>query len=83
MRDLSSLLPPFYRKGLLGVWYCNLRNPVKATSLGHLRDPEARPQYKASSISFKHFNGQASGDHLGTKARRMEGGRSHLERQQQ
>jgi hypothetical protein len=28
---------PFYRKGLIGVWYYNLRNPVKATPLGHLR----------------------------------------------
>jgi hypothetical protein len=28
---------PVYRKGLIGVWHCNLRNPVKATSLGHLR----------------------------------------------
>jgi hypothetical protein len=46
------LFPLFYRKGLIGVWYCNLRNPVKATSLGHLRFTEARPQYKASNISF-------------------------------
>jgi hypothetical protein len=44
--DLSSLFPPFYRKGLTGVWYCSLRNPMKATSLGHLRDTEAEPQYK-------------------------------------
>jgi hypothetical protein len=36
----------FYRKGPIGVWYCNLRNPVKATSLGHPRHIEARPQYK-------------------------------------
>jgi hypothetical protein len=35
---------PFYRKGLIGVWYCNLRNPVKATSLGHPRHTEARPE---------------------------------------
>jgi hypothetical protein len=40
----------FYRKGLIGVWYYNLRNPVKATSLGHPRHIEARPQYKASNI---------------------------------
>jgi hypothetical protein len=40
----------FYGKGLIGVWYCNLRNPVKATSLGHPRHTEARPQYKASNI---------------------------------
>jgi hypothetical protein len=40
----------FYRKGLIGVWYCNLRNPVKATSLGHPRHIEARPQYKAFNI---------------------------------
>jgi hypothetical protein len=36
----------FYRKGLIGVWYCNLRSPVKDTSPGHLRDTEAKPQYK-------------------------------------
>jgi hypothetical protein len=30
--------------------YCNLRNPVKATSLGHPRHVEARPQYKAFNI---------------------------------
>jgi hypothetical protein len=41
---------PFYRKGLIGIWYCNLRNPVKATSLSHTRHTEARPQYKASNI---------------------------------
>jgi hypothetical protein len=40
----------FYRKGLIGVWYCNLRNPVKATSLGHPRHIEARSQYKAFNI---------------------------------
>jgi hypothetical protein len=40
----------FYRKGLIGVWYCNLRNPVKATSLGQPRHIEARPQYKAFNI---------------------------------
>jgi hypothetical protein len=39
-----------YRKGLIGVWYCNLRSPVKATSLGHPRHTEARPQNKASNI---------------------------------
>jgi hypothetical protein len=32
------------------VWYCNLRNPVKATSLGHQRHIKARPQYKAFNI---------------------------------
>jgi hypothetical protein len=32
-RDLR-LLFYFYRKGLIAVWYYNLRNPVKATSLG-------------------------------------------------
>jgi hypothetical protein len=30
--------------------YCNLRSPVKATSLGHPRHTEARHQYKASNI---------------------------------
>jgi hypothetical protein len=40
----------FHRKGLIGVWYCNLRNPVKATSLGHPRHIEVRPQYKAFNI---------------------------------
>jgi hypothetical protein len=44
-----SLLFYFYRKGLIGVWYCNLRNSVKTTSLGHPRHTEARPQYKAST----------------------------------
>jgi hypothetical protein len=42
----QSTFFPFYRKGLNGVWYCNLKNSVKATSLGHLRDTEAKPQYK-------------------------------------
>jgi hypothetical protein len=41
---------PFYIKSLIRVWYCNLRNPVKATSLGHPRHTEARPQYKAFNI---------------------------------
>jgi hypothetical protein len=45
-----SLLFSFYRKGLIGVWYCNLRNPVKATSLSHQTHTEAMPQYKASNI---------------------------------
>jgi hypothetical protein len=41
----QSTFFPFYRKGLIGVWYCNLRNPVKATS--HLlRDNEDKAQYK-------------------------------------
>jgi hypothetical protein len=40
----------FYRTGLIRVWYRNLRNPVKVTSLSHLRYTEARPQYKASNI---------------------------------
>jgi hypothetical protein len=65
--------PLFYRKGLIGVWYCNLRNPVKATSLGHLGDTEANLQYKASNISFQCFNRQVSGDHMGTKARNWKG----------
>jgi hypothetical protein len=46
----SVYFVPFYRKGLIGVWYCNLRNPVKATSLGHPRHIEARLQYKAFNI---------------------------------
>jgi hypothetical protein len=45
-RGPQSTFPPFYRKGLIGVWYYNLRNTVKAISLGHPRDTEARPQYK-------------------------------------
>jgi hypothetical protein len=40
----------FYRKGLIGVWYCNLRNPVKTTSFDHPKHIEARPQYKAFNI---------------------------------
>jgi hypothetical protein len=48
--DLSLLFFYFYRKGLIGVWYCSLRDPVKATSLDHPRPTEARPQYKASNI---------------------------------
>jgi hypothetical protein len=44
------LLFSFYRKGLIRVWYCNLRNPVKATFLGHPKHIEARPQYKAFNI---------------------------------
>jgi hypothetical protein len=43
-RGPQSTFPPFYRKGLIGVWYYNLRSPLKATSLGHPRDIEARPQ---------------------------------------
>jgi hypothetical protein len=37
---------PFYRKGLIGIWYYNLRSPLKDTSLGHPRDIGTRPQYK-------------------------------------
>jgi hypothetical protein len=48
-----SLLFYFYRRGLTGIWYCNLRNPVKATSARHsVRHTEARPQYKAFNIFF-------------------------------
>jgi hypothetical protein len=42
----QSAFFPFYRKGLIRVLYCNLRKLVKATSPGHLRDTEAKPQYK-------------------------------------
>jgi hypothetical protein len=45
-RGPQSTCPPFYRKGLIGVWYYNLKSPLKATSLGHPRDTEARPQNK-------------------------------------
>jgi hypothetical protein len=45
-RGPQSTFPPFYRKGLIGVWYYNLRNPVKATPLGYPRDTGVRPQYK-------------------------------------
>jgi hypothetical protein len=45
IRDLSPFFL-FYRKGLIRVWYYNLRSPLKATSLGHPRDIGARPQYK-------------------------------------
>jgi hypothetical protein len=45
-RGLQSTFPPFYRKGLLGVLYYNLRSPLKATALGHPRDIVARSQYK-------------------------------------
>jgi hypothetical protein len=44
--DFSLLFLLFYRKGPNGVWYYNLRKALKATSLGHPRDIEARPQYK-------------------------------------
>jgi hypothetical protein len=65
--------PPFYRKGIIGIWYCNSSNTVKATSLSHPRYTEARPQYKASNVSFQCFNRQARRDLLGTEARRLEG----------
>jgi hypothetical protein len=42
----QSTFPPFYRKGLIEVWYYNLRNPAKATSVGHPKNTEARPQYR-------------------------------------
>jgi hypothetical protein len=45
-RGPQSTFFPFYRKSLIGVWYYNFRNLVKATSLGDLRDTEAKPQYK-------------------------------------
>jgi hypothetical protein len=47
-----STFPPFYRKGLIGVWYYNLRNSMKATFLGHPRDTEAKPQYKERCFFF-------------------------------
>jgi hypothetical protein len=43
---LDPFIFPFYRKGLIGVWYYNSRNPVKAIFPGLLRDIEAKPQYK-------------------------------------
>jgi hypothetical protein len=45
-RGPQSTFPLFYRKGLIRIWYYNLRSPLKATSLGHPKDIEARPQYK-------------------------------------
>jgi hypothetical protein len=42
----QSTFPPFYRKSIIGVWYYNLRNTLQATSLGHPRDTEFKPQYK-------------------------------------
>jgi hypothetical protein len=45
-RGLQSTFFPFCRGGLIGLWYCNLRNPVKGTSLGHPRDTEVRLQYE-------------------------------------
>jgi hypothetical protein len=42
----QSTFPLFYKKVLIGVWYYNLRSPLKATFLGHPRDIGARPQYK-------------------------------------
>jgi hypothetical protein len=45
-REPQSTFPPFYRKGLIRVWYCNLRNPLKATFFDHTRDIVVRPQYK-------------------------------------
>jgi hypothetical protein len=45
-RGPQSTFPSFYRKGLIGAWYYNLRSPLRVTSLGHPRDIEARPQYK-------------------------------------
>jgi hypothetical protein len=45
-RGPQSTFPPFYKKGLIGIWYYNLRSPLKATSLGHPRDIGTRPQYK-------------------------------------
>jgi hypothetical protein len=44
-RTPQSTFPPFYRKGLIGLWYYNLRGPLKASILGHSRDIEVRPQY--------------------------------------
>jgi hypothetical protein len=65
-RGPQFTFPPFYRKGLIAVWYCNLRNTVKVTSLGHPRHIEA-------NISFQCFTRQAREDHLDTEARRLEG----------
>jgi hypothetical protein len=39
----QSIFPPFCRKVLIGVWCYNLGSPLKATSIGHPRDTEARP----------------------------------------
>jgi hypothetical protein len=50
--DLSPLFLLFTEKGLIGVWYYNLRNTLKATSLGHPRDTEAKPQYKKDERFF-------------------------------
>jgi hypothetical protein len=74
----ESTFSPFYRKGLIGVWYYTLRNPVKATSLGHPRDDQERCGVffflrLIGPRSFQCFNRQASNDHLCTEARRLEG----------
>jgi hypothetical protein len=57
-KGLQFTFFPFYRKDVIRVWHCNLRNPVKATSLGHPRYTEARPQYKAFNISPQCFHRQ-------------------------
>jgi hypothetical protein len=45
--DLSPLFSLLQkRSNWRSNWYCNLRKPAKATSLGYLRDTEAKPQYK-------------------------------------
>jgi hypothetical protein len=35
-----------YSVNTIGVWYYNLRSPLKAISLGLPRDIRAKPQYK-------------------------------------
>jgi hypothetical protein len=74
----QSTFPPFYRKGLIGVWCYNLRRPLKATFPGYPRDIGARPQYQhegvffflrlSGSRYFQCFSRLASGDHLGIEA---------------
>jgi hypothetical protein len=42
----QSTFPPFYRKGLIEIWYYTLRSSLKATFLSHPRGIGTRPQYK-------------------------------------
>jgi hypothetical protein len=45
-RRPQSTFYPFYRKGLIGLRYYNLRSHLKATSLGYPKEIGARLQYK-------------------------------------
>jgi hypothetical protein len=51
-RGSQSIFPPAYRKDLVGLWYYNLRSPLKGTSPSHPRDIESIKKDEGFSLKI-------------------------------